>query len=134
MNDTRLAELREKYKNRNLLEELAWGIYADHSGYTTKQSGEFLNWLCNMAYRALKKQPTAWVPVSERLPEKDGRYLGYIVNKHDTRIQYIMTVDFDLYDPLYNNYHFTPSDECASDNVVAWMPLPEPYEERVGRE
>lgn len=55
MNNERLEELREKYKKRNLLEELHWGMYADHSGYTSKQNGEFLNWLCDMAYRELKK-------------------------------------------------------------------------------
>lgn len=57
MNDERLAELQEKYKDRNLLEELAWGAYADHSGYTSKQNGEFLNWLCMRAYKALKERP-----------------------------------------------------------------------------
>lgn len=57
MNDERLAELQEKYKDRNLLEELAWGVYANHSGYTSKQDGEFLNWLCLMAYKALKERP-----------------------------------------------------------------------------
>ena len=57
MNDERLAELKEKYKDRSLLEELAWGIYANHSGYTSKQNGEFLNWLCMMAYKALKDRP-----------------------------------------------------------------------------
>lgn len=57
MNDERLAELQEKYKNRKLLQELVWGAYADHSGYTTKQNGEFLNWLCMAAYRALKERP-----------------------------------------------------------------------------
>lgn len=57
MTDERLAELKEKYKDRNLLEELAWGIYANHSGYTSKQNGEFLNWLCMMAYEALKERP-----------------------------------------------------------------------------
>jgi len=43
-----------EYKHRNLLEELAWGVYANHSGYTTKQNGEFLNWLCLMAYKTIK--------------------------------------------------------------------------------
>ena len=59
MNDERLAELKEKYKDRNLLEELAWGAYFDHSGYTSKQNGEFLNWLCMTAYEALKERPQA---------------------------------------------------------------------------
>lgn len=57
MTDERLAELKEIYKDRNLLEELAWGAYADHSGYTYKQDGEFLNWLCMKAYKALKERP-----------------------------------------------------------------------------
>lgn len=57
MNDERLAELQEKYKCRNLLVELYWGMYADHSGYTSKQNGEFLNWLCMRAYKALKERP-----------------------------------------------------------------------------
>ena len=57
MNDDRLAELQEKYKDRDLLEELAWGIYWNHSGYTSKQDGEFLNWLCLKAYKALKERP-----------------------------------------------------------------------------
>ena len=59
MNDTRLAELREKFKDRNLLEELGWGAYHNHSGYTSKADGEFLNWLCNAAYKAIKALPSA---------------------------------------------------------------------------
>lgn len=67
MTDERLAELQEKYKNRNLFEELAWGIYANHSGYTPKQDGEFLNWLCLMAYKALKERPTGdWKDLSDK--------------------------------------------------------------------
>jgi len=66
MNDERLAELQEKYKDRNLLEELAWGAYADHSGYTSKQNGEFLNWLCLTAYKALKERQGEWIPVKYR--------------------------------------------------------------------
>lgn len=54
MNDTRLAELNKKYKKRNLLEELAWGVYANHSGYTSKSNGEFLNCLCLSAYKKLR--------------------------------------------------------------------------------
>ena len=54
MNDTRLAELKEKYKKRNLLEELAWGVYVNHSGYTSKSNGEFLNWLCLSSYKKLR--------------------------------------------------------------------------------
>lgn len=67
MNTERLAELKEKYKDRNLLEELYWGIYADHSGYTSKQNGEFLNWLCLMAYTKIKGADQAPTVVNEKL-------------------------------------------------------------------
>jgi hypothetical protein len=72
MNDERLAELQEKYKDRNLLEELAWGAYADHSGYISKQNGEFLNWLCMKAYKALKERPKGEWTYGEDEQGQDG--------------------------------------------------------------
>ena len=64
-----------------------------------------------------------WIPVSEGLPEKDGRYLTYIVNPYDRDLRYIMVCDFSAseWGPWY------PDDPTASDDVVAWMSLPEPY-------
>lgn len=55
MNDERLEELKEKYKDRNIREELVWGCYAKHSGYISKQDGEFINWLCNRAITEIKE-------------------------------------------------------------------------------
>lgn len=67
MNDERLAELKEKYKDRNLFEELEWGAYVNHSGYTSKQNGEFLNWLCMAAYKALKERPQGeWIDTGHK--------------------------------------------------------------------
>ena len=65
-----------------------------------------------------------WIPVSERLPEENSRYLAYIVNKHDASCRYIMTCEYVEGDV----WCWYPDDDCASDNVLAWMPLPEPYE------
>lgn len=62
-----------------------------------------------------------WIPVSERLPEKSGSYLTTILNEHDDRLRYVMTCDY------FSNGRWCPDDECASSNVVAWMPSPEPY-------
>lgn len=79
------------------------------------------------AIKALKsvtpKQEPRWIPVSERLPEKNGAYLAYIINPSDDECRYIMTCEYFVNDP----YHWCPDDETASHNVVAWMPLPEPY-------
>lgn len=66
---------------------------------------------------------TNWIPVSERLPEKNGRYLAYIINPYDDKLRYSMTCEY------FPSEGWCPDDECASDNVVAWMPLPEEYEE-----
>lgn len=62
-----------------------------------------------------------WIPVSERPPEESGRYLAYIVNEYDTNYRYIMTCEY-----ITNaSSGWIPDDECGSDNVVAWMHLPE---------
>lgn len=83
-----------------------------------------------MAITALQNQPV-WIPVSERLPEKEGRYLvtfrserkTYLVGYGNCR----MSVDgkkigYGWYDLHYAIYF----DEKS---IIAWMPLPEPYRE-----
>lgn len=71
-----------------------------------------------MAISALKKQEAdRWIPVTERLPEKEGRYL--ITEKTDgAKVQegfFCRTRDGD---PYWGYLH-----------VIAWQPLPEPYTE-----
>lgn len=60
-----------------------------------------------------KLKSKGWIPVSERLPEKDGEYLcdynghihiGQVINKH-----------------------FRHYGEIADHLIIAWMPMPEPY-------
>lgn len=65
-----------------------------------------------------------WIPVSERLPERNGRYLAYIISKH-TGLRHIVTCEYNA-DGCLKWY---PDDACISANVVAWMPLPEEYKE-----
>lgn len=86
MNDTRLAELKEIYKGRNLMEELAWGTYANHSGYTSKQNGEFLNWLCLMAYKALKEVDNRKFDNAINKAHDDGFEHGYLQAKSDYKV------------------------------------------------
>lgn len=60
-----------------------------------------------------------WIPCSERLPEKDGRY-------QVTRYDYVANTEFiDILwyeENLWWNRHST-----GDYAVTAWMPLPEPY-------
>ena len=55
--------------------------------------------------------PDGWIPVSERLPEQSGKYLVTVSNGN------VYAGTFSAYEKRFS---------CAA---VAWMPLPEPYEE-----
>ena len=56
-----------------------------------------------------------WIPVMERLPKENGCYLVSVKNDHERR--YSKTAWFE------KNTWF------ARQNIIAWMPLPEPYKE-----
>ena len=93
----------------------------DNDGTASQQ--EVCKFLVNYMEVLEKQMQEPWIPVSERLPETSGRYLAYIVNKHDDKLKYIMTCEY----VVDRHRYWFPDDECASDNVIAWMPLPEPY-------
>ena len=68
----------------------------------------------------LKKLPSAqrWIPVSERLPEKDGYYLvsGRWVDGGE---KVVTDCEYHVHDGFYFMFM----------DVIAWQPLPEPYQE-----
>ena len=69
----------------------------------------------------------SWIPCSERLPEKDGDYLTTLTDKDGNY------VDVTEWQNIIGGRWIAPFDECdycEIGNVVAWMPLPEPYAER----
>ena len=67
-----------------------------------------------------------WILCSERLPEKDDLYL---VTHIDYENDYLIALGFyELVDNKW--YDLEKSDEELEEiDVVAWMPLPEPYRE-----
>lgn len=76
-----------------------------------------LNEALDMAITALQNQPV-WIPVSERLPEKSGSYLTWV--RYDN--EEFMSIDEIDCEGILKEGNFT-------GEVVAWMPLPEPYRE-----
>ena len=87
----------------------------------SKEHEQLAEWLKEL--KQLREQ-TRWIPVSERLPEEDGRYLvtckiGFSLNED---IEHDKTVDMAFYkDGHWSKY-------ILYENIYAWMPLPEKYE------
>ena len=85
-------------------------------------------------YKALEQLPSAqqrWIPCSERLPEP---------NRHDALnvdVYYLAQTEFgDMIVASYNESHEGTkwweqmySYRIFDDEIVAWMPLPDPYKE-----
>lgn len=82
---------------------------------------EYWKELMQMAITALQNQPV-WIPVSERLPEKNGKYLVFLTNP-------VRNQSDNVFTSWYNVYYKEFETEKSLDYVKAWMPLPEPYRE-----
>ena len=70
----------------------------------------------NLAISALEKQEQdGWIPVTERLPEKEGCYLVTVKNDHERR---------------YSKTAWYCGDGWfARQDIIAWRLTPEPYKE-----
>lgn len=79
-----------------------------------KERVEYINDEYGHIYDEIDNMPTIepqqrWIPVSERLPEKDGCYLTTTMYKQ-------------VYCDYWNGDYFD-----RTETVIAWMPLPSPY-------
>lgn len=89
------------------------------------------------AIETTNEAPTAieWIPVSERLPKEDGRYLcqnSYGLMQVMRWANNLEEVDdFDFCDKKYGGWYEYDSEwgYCERKEVVAWRPLPKPYKE-----
>ena len=71
-----------------------------------------------------------WIPVGERLPEKDGHYLVNVKNGWFPKN--VIAIDLLRFEDGKWKYYFgfeNDDFEDFEDPVIAWMPLPEPYKE-----
>ena len=90
-----------------LLREVQYQGNAVH-GYHDKyiQNGELADYLIANGVTVQK-----WIPVSERLPEKEMEVIVYTGN---------------ILKPSVFCYHFWTADLLSWQSVTHWMPLPEP--------
>lgn len=78
-----------------------------------------------MAIKALDQR---WIPVSERLPEFTADYKVTVGINYDGGGMF-PEVRIALYNKVYKCWVVHESDRAIVGDVIAWMPLPDPYEE-----
>lgn len=94
----------------------------------------FLHEVISVGKPLNKRLTGKWIPVSERLPEDETEVL--------IQFQYgqSMAVGYHIFDHIIYPSGFEDENKtgwydsednfiCGSDEVIAWMPLPEPYKE-----
>lgn len=63
-----------------------------------------------------------WIPVTERLPEKDGEYLTTWIDAQKKLCVNVFLVENGVW--YWNQKYLFPN-----WRIIAWMPLPEPFNE-----
>lgn len=77
------------------------------------------------------EKENGWIPVAERLPEEDGRYLVTFKNGIKVcMVGYGSCKRTVLGYPIGHGwYSLEEAQYYADDSIIAWMPLPKPYKE-----
>ena len=70
----------------------------------------------SLAIEALQEQERKWIPVSERLPKEYETVIGVTVLNY-----YCIAV-------YCKQYGFRSMDVGVESDIIAWQPLPEPFE------
>ena len=92
-----------------------------HIGYSSYRLDVALEY--REKYFELLQRQNDWIPVSERLPKKpeiDGDSDDYIVQTRRVAQPFI---------GYWDGREWTDEEVDILDEVIAWMPLPEPYKE-----
>ncbi|MEE3344509.1 MAG: DUF551 domain-containing protein [Bacilli bacterium] len=89
----------------------------DNDGTGTQK--EVCKFLANLMEVLEKQMTNGWIPCSERLPEEDGEYLVTTKWKGSYSGDVYIETNIDVY--------WEKLKEWDNNDIIAWMPLPEPY-------
>ena len=76
-----------------------------------------------------------WTPTAEKLPDEDGDYLitiaaGTVTDVGIATVNQVLTANFSLEDGESKAFQtWGYGDVFLNKEVIAWMPMPEPYDE-----
>ena len=79
----------------------------------------------DIAIKALEKQ--RWIPVTERLPDKRGDYLVTLCGNGEPWVE--IALWNETFGGRWQMVLYNDVDYSDISNVIAWMPLPKPYQE-----
>ncbi len=95
---------------------------------TGRQNAELVAATIGKFTDRIKALPSAqrWIPCSERLPEENGQYLITVKYEHVDDYEDIYSEHGEWVDGKWDMFLFG---HCGKvENIIAWMPLPSPYE------
>lgn len=81
-----------------------------------------------------RREKAQWIPCSERLPKTLGCYLVWRPQFFGGKIGMPVICYFDGQDTWHDSYGVDFTRVLNKKDVVAWMPLPEAYEESEDKE
>ena len=122
--------------------QAAIDAFTDEIQVTGRANAESVKAYVKLVADRIKRLPSAqpeqrWIPCSERLPDKYGLYLVTIAEKAKAEDLGFDLDEIDVKRMRYNsNGWLLPRhipawiNAAVTDEVIAWMPLPEPYKER----
>lgn len=83
-----------------------------------------------LGYEEGRNEAQRWIPVKEKLPEKEDRFLCTVeIRSGNTSGLYIEICTFYKKPYLDEGFFKWEKGLKREENVIAWMPLPEPYKE-----